>query len=168
MSDRAQRAKVWLEQLLELMQYPAQVNPLEVEEELGNSAWLDIEANPLSAEQIQHLIGEQGHTIDALQYLVNAIVNLGASPEEQQPFTLELNGYRQERQAQLRSLVTDVAKTVQTTGEAVELEAMSSAERRQVHNLFREYPDIQTESRGTEPHRRLYVQLKTTPPAEDA
>lgn len=168
MSDRVQRAKQWLEQLLQLMQYPALVTPLEAEEPVGDSVWLAIDANALSAEQIQHLIGEQGHTIDALQYLINAIVNLGLPPEEQKPFTLELNGYRQERQAQLRSLAIDVAKTVQTTGEPVELEAMSSAERRQVHKLFQEYPDIHTESRGTEPNRRLCVSLKTATTSEEA
>lgn len=168
MSDRVQRAKQWLEQLLELMQYPARVTLLEAEEQAGNSVWLAIDPNTLNAEQIQHLIGEQGHTIDALQYLVNAIVNLGLPPEEQQPFTLELNGYRQERQAQLRSLVEQVAKTVQTTGETMELEAMSSAERRQVHNLFREYPDLHTESRGTEPNRRLCVSLKSSSSPEDS
>ncbi|MEC4803502.1 MAG: R3H domain-containing nucleic acid-binding protein [Jaaginema sp. PMC 1079.18] len=160
MSDRVQRAQQWLEQLLQLMQYPTQVTPLDSNESVGQSAWLAIESDNFSAEQIQNLIGEEGRTIDALQYLVNAIVNLGLPPESQQPFTLELDGYRQERQAALRSRVAEVAQTVQNTGETVEMEPMSSAERRQVHNLFREYPDLQTESRGAEPNRRLWVSLK--------
>lgn len=160
MSDPVQRAQQWLEQLLQLMQYPTPVTLIESDEPAGKSVWLALESGNLSAEQIQHLIGEEGRTIDALQYLVNAIVNLGLPPESQQPFTLELDGYRKERQAALRSRVTQVAQTVQNTGETVEMEPMSSAERRQVHNLFREYPDLQTESRGAEPHRRLCVSLK--------
>jgi spoIIIJ-associated protein len=42
----------------------------------------------------------------------------------------------------------------------VELTDLSAAERRQVHTIFQGEPDLETESQGHEPDRRLVVRLR--------
>jgi spoIIIJ-associated protein len=157
MKEQIKRGQEWLEELLRLMGFSARVEVTTPEVGEEETPWLTIDESALKTEQIENLIGRQGKTIDALQYLANTLLNIAIEPELQQGFTVELNGYRLKRQAELRALVEEVAQRVRQTGQQEELDALSSAERRQVHSLFKEYADLTTESQGAEPHRRLVV-----------
>ena len=117
----------------------------------------------LFRSQLLQLVGEQGHSLDAIQYLANTILNLGRSPDEQQPYTIELSGHRAKRKAELMKIVTDAADKAQATGEECELAALSSAERRQVHHFFTAVDGLETFSRGREPDRRLVVRQSSQP-----
>ena len=157
--QQSQRGKEWLEKLLQLIGIPAGVKIAEVEDE--QSDWLIIDETNLTPEQIEILIGQKkGEAIDAIQYLANTLLNIGIEEELQRSFTVELNGYRVRRQAQLRALAEKVARQVRETGEKVEIKSLSSAERRQVHTFLKDSEDLETESRGQEPDRRLVVRLR--------
>ena len=157
--QQSQRGKEWLEKLLQLIGIPAGVKIAKVEDE--QSDWLIIDETHLTPEQIEILIGQKkGEAIDAIQYLANTLLNIGIEEELQRSFTVELNGYRVRRQAQLRALAEKVAGQVRETGEKVEIKALSSAERRQVHTFLKDSEDLETESRGQEPDRRLVVRLR--------
>jgi spoIIIJ-associated protein len=158
MNEVAQKGAEWLTELLALMGLAATVT-VELSTEDG-SYWLTIAHQSLSPAQQEHLIGEDGKTIDSIQYLANIILNLGLEREAQHPYTVELNGYRAERQAILAEAVARAIATVRETGQEVEMAALSSAERRQVHNLLKDEADLATESRGEEPNRRIYVRLR--------
>lgn len=147
----------WLESLLKHQGVEAPVMATLTEDEFGASCWLTIQDDGLLAEQISALIGENGQALDALQYLANTTLNLGRSPEEQQPYTIELAGHRAKRKAQLVALATEAAETAQSTGEEFEVKDLSSAERRQVHHFLGTYEGLETFSRGREPDRRLVV-----------
>lgn len=147
----------WLQSLLTLQGLAATVEAELVEDEFGASCWLTIQSEGLSAPQVEALIGEQGQALDAMQYLANTTLNLGRSPEEQQPYTIELAGHRAKRKAELITLATAAAATVQQTGEEFEMVALSSAERRQVHHFLSTYEGLETFSRGREPERHLVV-----------
>lgn len=158
-----QHGQQWLEELLTILQVPAPVQVQEVAQEGSTlvNYWLTIDHGGLTPEQIDLLLGEKGHTIDAIQYLTNTIVNLGVEREHQHPFTVELNGYRLARQQALQQVVLEVAQRVKTTGEEEAIAHLSAAERRQVHGLFEAFPELTTESRGQEPDRHLVVRLQT-------
>ncbi len=151
----------WLESLLSHQGLDAKVEANSAEDEFGASCWLTIQADGLSDEQITTLIGEKGHSLDAIQYLANTTLNLGRSPEEQQPYTIELAGHRAKRKAELIALATEAAETAQSTGEEFEIKALSSAERRQLHHFLGTYEGLETFSRGREPDRRLVVRKAT-------
>ena len=151
----------WLESLLRHQGLDVKVETSLAEDEFGASCWLTIQANGLSDEQIATLIGDQGQTLDAMQYLANTTLNLGRSPEEQQPYTIELAGHRAKRKAELIALATEAAETAQSTGEEFEIKALSSAERRQLHHFLGTYEGLETFSRGREPDRRLVVRPAT-------
>ncbi|MEB3230334.1 MAG: R3H domain-containing nucleic acid-binding protein [Leptolyngbyaceae bacterium] len=156
----ATKGQQWLEQLLALAGMPSTVTADVHKAEAEGSCWLTIDATVLSPAQTECLLGNQGKALDAMQYLANTILNMGCEPGEQQAFTLELDGYRVRRQAQLQQVADEAAAHVRQTGEEFEIKSLSSAERRQVHTLFQDLDDLETESRGKEPDRRLVVRRK--------
>jgi spoIIIJ-associated protein len=163
MTDSAmQRGQQWLKTLLKLSGVAANVTA-EVEsngdEDTSEpiSYWLTIDETNLTPEQIKVFIGPDGSVLDAMQYLANSIVNLNHPPQEQASFTIELNGYRVQRQEEIRTLAESAAAKVRDCGEEVEIKSLSSAERRQIHTFLKEFDDLETFSRGKEPHRHLVV-----------
>ncbi len=164
MTDPIARGTVWLQTLLGYSGVSASVSG-EFEEDAiasedspeGESFWLTIDETSLTPEQIQILIGIEGSTLDAIQYLANSILNLNQPPEYQASYTIELNGYRVKRQEEIQALAFRSAEQVRSTGREVEIKSLSSAERRQVHTFLKDYSDLETFSQGREPHRHLIV-----------
>jgi spoIIIJ-associated protein len=152
-----QRGQEWLEELLHLAGLPSAVAPEPNPDVAEDSCWLTIDETGLTPGQIQSLIGPDGAVLDSIQYLMNAILNLGQEPEKQGAFTVELAGYRLRRYSELKAMAEQAAVHVRETGEEFELKSLSSAERRQVHTMLKEYEDLETYSRGQEPDRRLVV-----------
>ncbi|MDJ0658252.1 MAG: R3H domain-containing nucleic acid-binding protein [Crocosphaera sp.] len=159
MEQEKQVGKEWLENLLTLMGFPTEVKVEYRENELEGTTecWLIIDETQLPLEKTLMLLGEKGEGIDAIQYLANTLINLSVDSVDQQGFTVELNGYRLERLQQLKTLTEEIAQKVRQTGQEIEMTALSSAERRQIHSFFKNVADIATESRGQEPNRRLIV-----------
>lgn len=161
---RMQRGQQWLETLLHLIEVSADVKA-ELESAYVESSdfqephsyWLTIDETNLKPEQIQVLIGADGNVLDGIQYLANASLNLDQPQAHQASYTIELNGYRVRRQAEIRALAEHAAEQVRASGQEVEIKSLSSAERRQVHTFLKDFTDLETFSRGKEPHRHLVV-----------
>jgi spoIIIJ-associated protein len=162
--SQMQRGQQWLKSLLQLIGISAEVtgsDPAPIENgDLSeqDSYWLTIDETDLMPEQVQVLIGSQGTVLDAIQYLANASLNLNQTAEQQASYTVELNGYRVRRQAEIRVLAEAAALEVRSSGKEVEIKSLSSAERRQIHTFLKDFTDLETFSRGKEPHRYLVVQ----------
>jgi len=163
MSDqRLERGQQWLDQLLKLVGVPTSVSiePPTADVEISSGYWLTIDHSKLTPEQIDILIGPEGTTLDAIQYLANSILNINQEREQQTAYSIELNGYRLRRQAELRSLADHAADIVRETGKEYEIKSLSAAERRQIHTFLQDCEDLETFSRGQEPDRRLVVTLR--------
>ncbi len=162
MEREVHSGKAWLETLLTLMGLTAQVKVEQNQSDSDESpeCWLTIDETQLTPQQINILLGEQGSGIDAIQYLANTLINLSVEPKEQRGYTVELNGYRLKRQEELTIWAQEVVQQVRQTGREVEMSPLSSAERRQIHTLLKDVQDLETESRGQEPDRRLVVKLR--------
>jgi spoIIIJ-associated protein len=102
------------------------------------------------------LIGRHGQTIDALQYLANAIGHRNHG-EERLPIIVDAAGYRARRTATLESLARRSAELAVATARPVDLEPMTAVERKIVHELLKDDPEIETESEGTEPNRFVVI-----------
>ena len=102
------------------------------------------------------LIGRHGQTIDAIQYLANAILFRGRY-DERVPVVVDAAGYRDRRQATLDALAVRMAEQASATGQRVELEPMTAVERKIVHEKLKEDPEVETESEGTEPNRYVVI-----------
>ncbi|MCU0570419.1 MAG: RNA-binding protein [Oculatellaceae cyanobacterium Prado106] len=157
---QVQSGQQWLEELLRLSGLPIQVQTDLSKFDTEGSCWLTIDpAHSLTPDQIQSLIGKDGIGLDAMQYLANTTLNMGRAEGTQVAFTIELDGYRVRRQAQLQELADQAAEQVRETGQEYEMAALSAAERRQVHTYLKSFDDLDTYSRGREPDRRLVVKL---------
>ncbi|HUQ22705.1 MAG TPA: RNA-binding cell elongation regulator Jag/EloR [Gaiellaceae bacterium] len=102
------------------------------------------------------LIGRHGQTIDAIQYLANAILFRGRY-DERKPVVVDAAGYRGRRQATLDALALRMAEQASATGQRVELEPMTAVERKIVHEKLKDDPEVETTSEGTEPNRFVVV-----------
>ena len=102
------------------------------------------------------LIGRHGQTIDAIQYLANAILFRGRY-DERKPVIVDAAGYRDRRQATLDALALRMAEQASATGQRVELEPMTAVERKIVHEKLKDDPEIETASEGTEPNRFVVI-----------
>jgi spoIIIJ-associated protein len=101
------------------------------------------------------LIGKHGQTIDAVQTLAAAI--LGGDGEERKQVVVDAEGYRDRRRRTVEAIAVRCAEQAVRVGAGVELEPMSSAERRLVHERLKEYEGVTTESDGDEPNRYVVV-----------
>jgi spoIIIJ-associated protein len=110
----------------------------------------------VSGPDLGVLIGRHGQMIDALQYLANAIAHRAVG-EERRRIVIDAAGYRARRAATLEGLARRSAEQAAATGHRVELEPMSSVERRIVHEALKDDPEVSTESEGAEPHRYVVV-----------
>jgi spoIIIJ-associated protein len=160
--QKAEKGSDWLKQLLNLMEYSTQVKvipaPILDPESTDTNVWLEIERDSLNPQQIEALLGRDGANLDAMQSLANIYLNLGREAEGDRFFyTIELNGYRAEKHARLQSLAESAANQVRDTQQEYQIDHLSPAERRIVHMLLKECPDLETFSQGVEPHRYLIV-----------
>jgi spoIIIJ-associated protein len=102
------------------------------------------------------LIGKHGHTIDAIQYVINAIVSRRLG-EERMPVIVDAAGYRDRRRTALGALAERGARRAVESGIAVGLEPMSAVERKIVHEYLKDDPKVETRSEGTEPQRYVII-----------
>ena len=102
------------------------------------------------------LIGRHGQTIDALQYLANAIGHR-AHGDDRLRVVVDAAGYRARRAATLETAARRAAEQAAATGLRVELEPMTAIERRIVHELLKDDPEVETSSEGSEPARFVVV-----------
>jgi spoIIIJ-associated protein len=101
------------------------------------------------------LIGRHGQTIDAIQYLLNAISYRRG--DERKEIVVDAAGYRERRRATLESLALRTAEQVSASREPAELEPMTAVERKVVHLALKEREGVETRSEGTEPNRYVVV-----------
>jgi len=100
------------------------------------------------------LIGKHGQTIDAIQYLANAIARAGG---EEQEIVVDAAGYRARRTASLEAVAQRSARRAAATGRAVDLDPMTAVERKIVHEALKDDPEVETASEGSEPNRYVVV-----------
>jgi spoIIIJ-associated protein len=100
------------------------------------------------------LIGKHGQTLDAIQYLANAVVRAEGG---EHAVVVDAAGYRARRTAALDTLAKQSARRAGSTGERVALEPMTAVERKIVHEALKDDPEVQTMSEGTEPNRYVVV-----------
>ena len=112
----------------------------------------------LTGDDMGILIGKRGQTLDALQYLVNLVVN------KKSPYyisvMLDTENYRQRRRETLESLAFNLAKKVKHTRRNVVLEPMNPYERRIIHSALQNDRYVTTYSEGEEPYRNVVITLK--------
>jgi spoIIIJ-associated protein len=111
----------------------------------------------LSGGDLGLLIGRHGQTIDAIQYLLN-VISWRSYGEGRKDVVVDAAGYRERRRETLEAMARRSAEQVLASGNPIELDPMTSVERKIVHLCLQDRSGVATRSEGEEPHRYVVVE----------
>lgn len=100
-------------------------------------------------------LGRDGGALYALEHIIRQFVEKKSG--EHPRIFLDMNGMRMRSVEDLKEEAKQSAKKVRLYRKDMPLRPMSSFERRIVHMVLAEYPDIATESTGEGEHRRVVI-----------
>jgi len=112
----------------------------------------------IHGDDLSILIGRKAETLNALQYITSLII--GKEMGRSVPFSIDVEGYRNRRNQQLKQLANRLAEQVSQTKRSQALEPMPANERRIVHIELRDNPDVYTESAGEGDRRKVVIHPK--------
>jgi len=103
------------------------------------------------------LVGRYGDGLKAMEYLLNLALR---SPGEDPRLRLDSGGYRDRRVKTLERLAEATARRVVQRGAPLRLEPMLSWERWVIHTTLKDRDDVETQSVGEAPDRKVVIMPK--------
>ena len=116
----------------------------------GEQVVLDIQG-----EDAGRAIGKKGQTLDALQFLVNKVVN--RFPDSRRYVVVDSGDYRERHDQGLMNMARREAKRAMDLGRPVMLEPMPARDRRLIHLSLSKVPGVSTKSNGEGIGRRIQI-----------
>lgn len=101
------------------------------------------------------LIGREGQTLAALQYLASRVVSRGMNAAVR--VQLDVGEYRRRQDEKLREMALALADKARHSGRSYSTRPLSSYHRRIVHVCLQEIADVQTRSTGEGPMKRVVI-----------
>lgn len=153
-------AKNYLEKILAILDIDASVLKEEIDD---TTLCYRIECK---SDDARMLIGRNGQTLEALQFVVRQMVK--SSTPEREHFIVDVLDYRSRRRRTLEEQAKQGAVAVLNGDtEHFPLMAMSAYDRRMVHNYLQEsFPELASESEGEGPDRHIVISFKGLPDGE--
>jgi spoIIIJ-associated protein len=140
------KSRVFLIEILEKME-------LHVTPELGNETHMIV----IEGQDADIVVGRHGDGLKALEYLVNLAFR---SPGDEPRVRLDSGGYRERRKRSLERLAEAMARKVVERGTPQRLDPMLSWERWVVHTTLKDRTDVETQSVGEAPDRKVVIMPK--------
>ena len=109
----------------------------------------------LSGEKIAMIIGKRGQTLNALQHIVQVMLNRQSDTRFR--VVVDAEDYRSRRAATLEQLANRLADKALKTKKLVTLEPMPSYERKVIHSALQHQSGVETFSDGQEPNRHVVI-----------
>jgi spoIIIJ-associated protein len=101
------------------------------------------------------LIGRKGKTLDALQFIVNKIVNRALG--EKVDVVIDSEDYRKRREDSLVQIAKKMGDKAKRTNKAVTTAALNPHDRRIIHLTIKEDEELETRSRGDGVMKRVVI-----------
>ena len=101
------------------------------------------------------LIGKRGQTLEAIQYLVEKIVN--KQNEARIRILVDVEGYLDTRQSNLKRMASKMADKAQKINKPVTIGQMNAYDRRIVHLHLKDNQAVRTQSVGEGYYRKLVI-----------
>ena len=152
MSDSSEGARGIVKTILEKMGIDAVIRNVNESE---NKIYIELES-----ENSGLIIGKKGKTLEALQFIVNMMVNATARAEKK--VIIDIESYRAKRERALHKMSQEIADRVVRTGKPYSLEPMNPFERRLVHMALQNHEQVMTKSEGQGAFRKVKVYPRTT------
>jgi len=127
-----------LEQILALMGFVS-----EVVVRLENDS---VQCNIKSDQFKENIIGQEGRTLDSLQYLIRKMVS--SKLPDRMTVDLDIGNFREQREQELQKLAQEIASQVKETGKTQAIPALNPSERRVVHVTLQDDKKIRSRSVG--------------------
>ena len=118
----------------------------------------------LNAENNAALIGKMGKTIAAFNTVVKGAVN--AQFKHRVNVLIDVNHYKENRYAKLKSMAKRTGKQVQRSKVDVELDPMPNDERKVIHKALSEWHNLRTDSEGEGSKRHVCIRYVADKEAE--
>jgi len=144
--EQGEKAGEVLKEILRLMEMEASV----ALEQRTNELVLTLTGKDGSA-----LIGRNGQTLDALEYILNRIIT--RTEESEAHLVLDAEGYRERRRKNLENLALRLGERAKRRKKPVALSPLSPRDRRVIHLTLEGDPLVTTKSMGRGYFRRLYI-----------
>lgn len=128
------------------------IEDLEINTNINDSQIIRITIN---SSRNPVIIGKNGRTLQALNDLVRLAVN--TKFKKRFHILLDVADYKDNKYSKIIQIAKRAAKTVQKTHFDVQLDPMTSDERRIVHNALSSWDNISTESSGTGFKRAIVI-----------
>ena len=144
--DPAERVEALLDEILDALDLDAELIVEERDDEI---------AARVEGDELGLLIGRRGQTIDAVQLLCYRVAFRGRG--ERKRVSVDAAGYRERRRETVERQAERAADRALESGKEIELEPMSSTERKIVHDVLKDRPGLETFSEGEEPERCVIV-----------
>ncbi len=109
----------------------------------------------VQGQDLRILIGHRGDTLNALQYISRLMV--GHRLQRRTTFVIDVEGYRQRREAALSKLAERMAQKVLKRKRPISLEPMPPYERRIIHMTLRNHDGVYTHSVGEGRRRKVRI-----------
>jgi spoIIIJ-associated protein len=101
------------------------------------------------------LIGKRGQNLEAIQYLIDKIVNNKSVKRIR--LQIDVEGYVKTRRENLAKLATKLAEKTKKTGKPSTIGQISAQDRRTVHITLKSDKEIRTQSIGDGYYRKLVI-----------
>lgn len=101
------------------------------------------------------LIGKKGQTLEAIQYLVEKVVN--KKSKDRIRIQVDIEGYLKNRRISLENMSKRLAEKAKRIKKPVTIGQMNSHDRRIVHMSLRDDPDVRTQSIGDGFYRKMVI-----------
>ena len=139
-------------EIIELINIPFDEVDFYLDEESG-VYWFKIKT-----KESKLLIGKDGETLKAINYLFRKIVE-SKNPENIQFLNvlIDVNDYQKNRIENIKTIAHMMAERARYFKSSVEIDPMSSFDRRIIHTFLENKSDIKKESTGTGLNRRVVI-----------
>ena len=142
------KVKVYLDEILSKMGIDGGVKDVK---ESDSKVYVELESKISSGL----LIGKKGKTLEALQFMVNLMINNNTGSEKK--IILDIEQYRDKREKSLKKMSREVAQKVIRSGRPMILEPMNPFERRLIHLTLQNDKRVMTKSEGQGIYRKIKI-----------
>ncbi|QQG45930.1 MAG: hypothetical protein HYY55_03030 [Candidatus Niyogibacteria bacterium] len=147
--ETVQRIQILIQNLLERMGCSGSVDFIEYPENLFFS---------VHTSDGGILIGESGERLKAINHIIHKMAEREFPADYPSlKFFVDVNDYQKQKIEELKDLARLSAQRVRYFKKEIEMQPMTSYERRIIHATLTEYPDISTQSTGVGEERRVVI-----------
>lgn len=116
--------------------------------------WFQVEM-----ENPHFFIGRDGEALLALNHIVRRIVDNKRQTENdpEESILIDINGFQKKKVESIQAVAHMMAERARYFKSNIEIDPMSSFERRVVHEFLSDATDLKTESEGMGPTRRVVI-----------